>query len=87
MVAQKAGNVSTSPITGHRKKSANVVIPFLAISFLSIEGSGRVPTGHEPSHTRVAKSRMTVVPNSIGAVVKGEFAIEEKADTIGRLLV
>ena len=29
---------------------------------------------------------MTVVPNSIGAVVKGEFAIEEKADTIGRLL-
>ena len=45
MVAQKAGNVSTSPITGHRKKSANVVIPFLAISFLSIEGSGRVPTG------------------------------------------
>ena len=46
MVAQKAGNVSTSPITGHRKKSANVVvIPFLAISFLSIGGSGRVPTG------------------------------------------
>ena len=71
---------------GTEKKSANVVVSFLAISFLSIGGSGRVPTGTNLATLESRKSRMTVVPNSIGAVVKGEFAIEEKADTIGRLL-
>lgn len=86
MVAQKAGNVSTSPITGHRKKVCKCSNTFFGHFIFEYRRFRKSPNWYEPSHTRVAKSRMTVVPNSIGAVVKGEFAIEEKADTIGRLL-
>ena len=84
MVAQKAGNVSTSPITGHRNKVCRCSSIFFAHFIFEYRKFRKSPNWYEPSHTSVAKSRMAVVPNSIGVVVKGEFVIEAKADTIGR---
>ena len=84
MMAQTAGNVSTSPITGHRNKVCKCSSIFFAHFIFEYRKFRNSPNWYEPSHTKDAKSKMAVVPSSIGAVVNCEFAIEEKAELIRR---
>src|SRR5919202_2698560 len=86
MMDQKAGNVSTSPIIGHRSRvcmCSNNFFVHLVLEYLRVRKS---PSWYDPSHTSEVKSRMAVVPNSIRADSEADFAIEVKAETMGRLL-
>ncbi len=85
MMAQTPGNVSTSPITGHRSKVCKCSSTFFAHFIFEYRKFRKSPNWYEPSHTHDAKSKMAVVPSSIGAVVNGEFTIEEEAEPIRRL--
>jgi hypothetical protein len=83
---QKAGNVSTSPITGHRSKVCTCSNIFFAHFILEYLRFRKSPSWYEPSHTSEVKSKMAVVPNSIRADAEADFAIEAKAETMGKLL-
>ena len=85
MMAQTAGNVSTSPITGQRNKVCKCSSTFFAHFIFEYRKFRKSPNWYEPSHTHDAKSKMAVVPSSSGADANGEFAIEEKAEPIRRL--
>lgn len=82
MMAQTAGNVSTSPITGHRNKVCKCSSIFFAHFIFEYRKFRKSPNWYEPSHTKDAKSKMAVVPSSIGAVVNCEFESEEKAEVV-----
>lgn len=85
MMAQTAGNVSTSPITGHRNKVCKCSSIFFAHFIFEYRKFRKSPNWYEPSQTNDVKSKKAVVPSSIGVDVNCEFATVEKAELIRRL--
>ena len=86
MIVQTAGNVSISPITGHRNKVCKCSSIFFAHFIFESRKFKNSPNWYEPSQTSDVKSKKAAVASSIGAVVNCEFATVEKAELIRRLL-